>query len=51
MPEDWSTVVILCPPHKNGNVFECRNFLSIALLSTGYKVFAHILFNKLKPYF
>ncbi|CAK1583346.1 unnamed protein product [Parnassius mnemosyne] len=49
MPDYWNTSVI-CPLHKKGNILECNNYRGISLLNTGYKFFANMLFNKLKPY-
>ncbi|CAK1585329.1 unnamed protein product [Parnassius mnemosyne] len=49
MPDDWNTSVI-CPLHKKGDILDCNNYRGISLLNTGYKVFANMLFNKLKPY-
>ncbi|CAH2100131.1 unnamed protein product [Euphydryas editha] len=49
MPDDWNTSVI-CPLHKKGDILECNNYRGISLLNTGYKVFANVLFDKLKPY-
>ncbi|CAK1591299.1 unnamed protein product [Parnassius mnemosyne] len=49
MADDWNTSVI-CPLHKKGDILDCNNYRGISLLNTGYKVFANMLFNKLKPY-
>nr|XP_037869231.1 uncharacterized protein LOC119628999 [Bombyx mori] len=49
MPEEWNTAVI-CPLHKKGDVLDCQNYRGISLLNTAYKIFANVLFGKLKPF-
>ena len=49
IPEDWNWIII-CPIHKKGYVTICENYRGISLLCVAYKIFSHILFNRLLPY-
>jgi len=49
IPEDWNWSII-CPIHKKGDVTICENYRGISLLCVAYKIFSHILFNRLLPY-
>jgi sorting nexin-29 len=49
IPEDWNWSII-CPIHKKGDVMTCSNCRGISMLSKAYKIFSHILFNRLMPY-
>ena len=49
MPEDWKRAIIH-PIFKKGDRTKCGNYRGIALLSVGYKVYANILLERLRPY-
>ena len=49
MPEDWKRAIIH-PIFKKGDRSKCGNYRGIALLSVGYKVYANILLERLRPY-
>jgi sorting nexin-29 len=49
MPIEWEEGTI-CPIHKKRDQLECGNYRGITLLSTAYKIFSNILFERLEPY-
>jgi hypothetical protein len=49
IPSDWLTMHLVIPLHKNGSRTECDNYRGISLLSYFSKVFACVLWNRIKP--
>lgn len=40
---------VICPVYKKGDTLECTNYHGISLLSSVYKIFSRILFERLLP--
>jgi hypothetical protein len=49
-PESWQKAIIV-PLHKKGDIKKCENYRGISLLNSGYKIYAHIIKNKLYEYY
>jgi hypothetical protein len=46
LPRSW-TDGVLCPVHKKGDKFDCKNYRGICLLNVTYKVFVKIPHDRL----
>ena len=49
IPVSWREGIII-PIHKKDDKLECANYRGISLLSTAYKVFTKILYNRMEVY-
>ena len=50
IPAEWLSSVII-PIHKKGDKTICGNYRGISLLSTTYKVFSNVLYERIYPYY
>lgn len=49
LPTEWLNSVIV-PVHKKGDKTNCSNYRGISLLSTGYKIFTNVLYDKMEKF-
>ena len=49
IPEEWKETIIV-PIYKKGDRNRCENYRGIVLGNATYKILAHIILEKIKPY-